>query len=105
MSMNREQPVNLGSTLLGPKSEWPSTLDVRTLLMEGWKPTPFREFVLKVHSRCNLACDYCYMYELADKTWRLRPRRMSRAIAEQAVTRIAEHIHTHHLTQVTLSLH
>jgi uncharacterized protein len=45
------------------------------------------------------------MYELADKTWRLRPRRMPRAIAEQAAARIAEHIHTHDLTQVTLVLH
>ena len=38
---------------------------------------PFREFVVKIHSRCDLACDYCYMYELADQTWRDRPRKMS----------------------------
>jgi uncharacterized protein len=105
MSTNHEREVNLGSTLPGPEPEWPSTLDVHTLLTDGWEPTPFREFVLKIHSRCNLACDYCYMYELADKTWRLRPRRMPRAIVEQTATRIAEHVHTHDLARITLILH
>ena len=47
-------------------------------------PVPFREFVVKIHSRCDLACDYCYMYELADQTWRDRPRRMSEEMVEQA---------------------
>jgi uncharacterized protein len=105
MSTNHKREVNLGPTLPGPESEWPSTLDVHALLADGWKPIPFREFVLKIHSRCNLACDYCYMYELADKTWRLRPRRMPRAIAEQAAIRIAEHIHAHGLARITLILH
>ncbi|MBV9013124.1 MAG: FxsB family radical SAM/SPASM domain protein [Pseudonocardiales bacterium] len=45
------------------------------------------------------------MYELADQTWRLRPRRMPWAIADQAATRIAEHIHAHSLAHVTLILH
>lgn len=105
MSRNHEREVNLGPTLPGLGPEWPSTLDVPALLANGWEPTPFREFVLKIHSRCDLACDYCYMYELADKTWRLRPRRMPRAIAEQAATRIAEHIHAHGLARFTLILH
>jgi uncharacterized protein len=34
----------------------------------GWRPVPFREFIVKVHSRCDLACDYCYMYEMADRS-------------------------------------
>ncbi|MGH3977364.1 MAG: radical SAM protein, partial [Pseudonocardiaceae bacterium] len=105
MSTNHEREVNLVPTLPGSELEWPSTLDVDALLADGWKPTPFREFVLKIHSRCNLACDYCYMYELADKTWRLRPRRMSRVIVEETATRIAEHIHAHGLTRITLILH
>ena len=105
MSRNHEREVNLGPTPLGPEPEWPSTLDVHALLADGWKPTPFREFVLKIRSRCNLACDYCYMYELADKTWRLRPRRMPPAIAEQTATRIAEHIHAHGLTRFKIILH
>ena len=34
---------------------------------------PFRQFILKVHSRCDLACDHCYVYEHADQSWRGAP--------------------------------
>lgn len=30
----------------------------------------FMEFVVKIHSRCNPACDYCYVYDMADQSWR-----------------------------------
>lgn len=85
--------------------EWPQTLDVPSLLAGGWRPVPFRSFVVKVHSRCDLACDYCYMYELADQTWRDRPRRMSAEIADHAAFRIGEHARTHRMTSVDLILH
>ncbi|MFF3249233.1 radical SAM protein [Streptomyces sp. NPDC002870] len=32
---------------------------------------------LKVASRCNLACSYCYVYAKGDETWRRRPPIMS----------------------------
>jgi uncharacterized protein len=31
------------------------------------KQTTIKDVILKVSSRCNLACDYCYMYELDNK--------------------------------------
>lgn len=31
------------------------------------------QYVIKLHSRCNLACDHCYVYEHADQTWRQHP--------------------------------
>ncbi|MFB4318152.1 FxsB family cyclophane-forming radical SAM/SPASM peptide maturase [Actinomadura sp. 21ATH] len=86
-------------------AEWPDTLDVRSLLESGWRPTPFREFILKVHSRCNLACDYCYMYEMADQGWRRQPRRMSRPIVELTARRIAEHAEANLLRRVDVVLH
>ena len=67
--------------------------------------TPFRQFVLKIHSRCNLACDYCYVYEMADQTWRHQPRLMSEATVEATLDRIAEHVRTHELRAVRLILH
>ena len=88
-----------------PRLEWPLTLDVPSLLASGWSPVPFREFVVKIHSRCDLACDYCYMYEKADQSWRGRPRRMSTEIAEFAAMRIGEHARRHHAPSVTLILH
>jgi uncharacterized protein len=66
---------------------------------------PFREFVLKVHSRCDLACDYCYLYAMADHSWRTQPMRMSSSVVAQAATRIAEHAREHHLAEITVVLH
>ncbi|MFC1431822.1 FxsB family cyclophane-forming radical SAM/SPASM peptide maturase [Streptacidiphilus sp. N1-3] len=68
-------------------------------------PVPFRQFVLKVHSRCNLACDYCYVYEMADQSWRDQPLRMSEATADRTVQRIAEHVEAHRLPSVAVILH
>jgi uncharacterized protein len=86
--------------------DWPHrTLDAAGARDAGWRPTPFREFVLKVHQRCNLACDYCYVYELADRSWRDRPRRMPEATWRTAVARIAEHVRRHRLDEVEVVLH
>jgi uncharacterized protein len=69
------------------------------------KSFPFREFILKIHSRCDLACDYCYLYTMADHSWRSQPRRMSPAVAKQAAIRIGEHARRHHLEEITVVLH
>jgi hypothetical protein len=87
-----------------PESEWPETLDVRGLMADGWRPVPLREFVLKIHSRCDLACDYCYMYTMADQSWRSQPRQMSRLVLEQSAARIAEHVRAHGLPSVKVIL-
>jgi uncharacterized protein len=88
-----------------PGFEWPATLDVAGLLSSGWTPAPFRHFVLKIHSRCNLSCDYCYMYEMADQSWRNQPRNMSWEIAELTAMRIGEHARDHGLRHITVILH
>ncbi|MBT8226723.1 MAG: FxsB family radical SAM/SPASM domain protein [Dactylosporangium sp.] len=64
-----------------------------------------REFVLKVHQRCNLACDYCYVYTMADQSWHDRPILMSREIWSAAATAIAQHVTTHDLSEVQVILH
>lgn len=66
---------------------------------------PLREFILKVASRCNLACDYCYVYRGPDQTWRQRPMRMSPATIEATATRIGEHARVHQLDEVLVVLH
>ena len=68
-------------------------------------PHPFRQFLLKVHARCDLACDYCYVYTLGDPTWAARPARMSRRTVEQAAVRIAEHVAAHRIPAVGVALH
>jgi uncharacterized protein len=74
-------------------------------LPPGWTPTPFREFVLKVASRCNLDCDYCYVYHLADQSWRAQPRFMTDETAAATADRVAEHVRTHELEFVNFRLH
>ena len=61
--------------------------------------------MLKVHSRCNLACDHCYVYEHADQTWRDRPQVMAAETVQAAATRIAEHADRHRLHEVHVVLH
>jgi uncharacterized protein len=85
--------------------EWPENLDVQELLGQGWRPTPFREFILKIHSRCNLSCDYCYMYEMADQSWRRQPRKMAKPTVDWAAKRIAEHAHAKLLDRIDVTLH
>lgn len=66
---------------------------------------PFREFVLKVHSRCDLACDHCYVYEHADQSWRARPKSIAQETVVKAGERIAEHARQHCLAEVRVVLH
>src|SRR5580698_8331947 len=42
--------------------------------------------LLKLASRCNLGCAYCYVYEMADSGWALQPKTMS-AETVRALTR------------------
>jgi uncharacterized protein len=64
-----------------------------------------RQFVLKVHSRCNLACDYCYVYESVDQSWRRQPKQIAAATVRATGERIAEHAKRHSLERVTVTLH
>lgn len=61
--------------------------------------------MLKVHSRCNLACTYCYVYEGPDQSWRERPRAVPPEVVDAAARRIAEHAAAHRLRDVHVNLH
>ncbi|KOU23389.1 hypothetical protein ADK52_18125 [Streptomyces sp. WM6372] len=77
-------------------TEWP-TIEVTTgaLADPNWKPLPFVEFVVKLHSRCNLACDYCYVYEMGDSTWKDQSKVMSKSTVDQTAVRLADHVKAH----------
>jgi len=68
-------------------------------------PVSISQYVLKVASRCDLACNHCYVYEHADQSWRVKPRFMTQAITRQAARRISEHAEAHQLTTVHVVLH
>lgn len=66
---------------------------------------PARQFVVKLHSRCDLECSYCYVYSMSDRSWLRQPRSMSRQTVAQSAKRIAEYAHGHALEPVEVVLH
>lgn len=62
-------------------------------------------FVLKVVSRCNLDCSYCYVYNKGDTTWRTRPVMMSDAVVDAAIDRILDWCHRTGQSHVRVTLH
>ncbi len=67
--------------------------------------TPVQEFILKVASRCNLDCAYCYEYRHGDESWRLASKFMRPFVYEAVARKIAEHIDQHQLKEVSVALH
>jgi uncharacterized protein len=83
----------------------PTAPGVGTVLPDEWSPQPFREFILKIHSRCDLSCRYCYVYEMSDQSWRSRPKSISRENIQHCANRIAEHVRAHGLDEVRVIFH
>jgi len=87
-----------------PNATWQGSALLREPVADTLR-RPLRQYVLKVHSRCDLACDHCYMYEHVDQTWRDRPPVMAPGTVRRAAERIAEHAVARRLGQVTVVLH
>jgi uncharacterized protein len=87
--------------------EWPTAAVVAEALADpSWQPLPFTQFIVKLHGRCNLSCDYCYMYELADQSWRGKPAVMTRETIDATAGRIADHVKRHdQIPRIEVSLH
>lgn len=66
---------------------------------------PFHMFIVKVASRCNLNCDYCYVYQSPDKSWQSKPVFLAESTALLIAKRIQEHVATHALSDVSIVLH
>ncbi|WP_285960302.1 cyclophane-forming radical SAM/SPASM peptide maturase YhhB [Pseudomonas tohonis] len=54
-------------------------------------PAIFSSFLVKVASRCNLDCDYCYVYHHADQSWRSMPKLLSPEHRVAFAERLAEY--------------
>ncbi len=55
-------------------------------------PVRFSAALLKVASRCNLNCDYCYVYQHADTSWRGQPKLISDQTVERFAARLDEYV-------------
>jgi uncharacterized protein len=62
-------------------------------------------FVLKVVSRCNLDCSYCYVYNKGDTTWRSKPAIMPDEVFARALDRIRRYCEREGQRRVELTFH
>jgi uncharacterized protein len=46
--------------------------------------------LLKVASRCNLDCSYCYVYHMGDEAWRYQPKRMPDDVMNLAAAQLGQ---------------
>jgi uncharacterized protein len=102
MHMQTPQLLSIGTKR---RDEWPLSLSSDDFERLEWQPVAIREFILKINSRCNIKCDYCYLYELSDDSWKSQPVFMSEEVARQAASRIAQHAEIHQLESVRIYLH
>lgn len=86
---------------------WPydGSCDVQPLSEGGWRPQPINEYIFKIQTRCNLNCDYCYVYNLGDDSWKAAPSDISDEIIDAAARRIRTHALAHGLPSVAVSIH
>ena len=59
---------------------------------------PITSFVVKVHSLCNLNCDYCYEYNMGNSSWKSKPKRLQLITFRKLIERISEHLSFHKCT-------
>jgi uncharacterized protein len=61
--------------------------------------------VVKVASRCNLNCSYCYMYNMGDNSYLMQPKIMSDKVVDRLIERIYSHCKIHSISNYEIVLH
>ena len=62
-------------------------------------------FILKVANRCNIDCDYCYVFHSVDESWRSKPDRISPEVIDASARRIGEYAEAHQVATVSVIFH
>jgi uncharacterized protein len=63
---------------------------IKELWHTGCLAQRLNSVIVKVASLCNLNCNYCYMYQMHDTSWKKSPKTITPGIAEQLGIRLAE---------------
>ena len=69
----------------------------------GFKEQPISQMLVKVASRCNIDCSYCYWFR--DAAVYDKPKLMSAEVLLQLLRRIEEHVTAHSLIDFPIILH
>jgi uncharacterized protein len=70
-----------------------------------FSPPKITSFLLKVASRCNLDCDYCYVFNHVDQGWKKMPPLMSYDVREKFAQRLAEYVSDNDLKDILIVYH
>lgn len=65
----------------------------------------FSTCILKIASRCNIACKYCYIYELADQSWKTQPKVMSLKVIKMFLEKLETYIVENDITSFDIVIH
>ena len=68
-----------------------------------FRDQPISQLLIKVASRCNIDCSYCYWFR--DPAVYSKPKMMSDTVLEQLLRRMEEHVGTHELAVLPIVLH
>jgi uncharacterized protein len=82
-----------------------SRLDMLGHDFQYYKAARLKQVTLKVASRCNLNCSYCYVYNRGDISWRQRPAIMTDDVFEAALARLREHCELYQQRRLVISFH
>lgn len=63
------------------------------------------QIVLKICSRCNINCSYCYMYNMGDESYTTQPKFFSLELAEILAQKIKKHCKDHNQKKFSITLH
>lgn len=65
----------------------------------------FNAALIKIASRCNIQCDYCYMYQHEDQSWREQPKFLAISTAKKIAERINEHCLKENMNEFDIIFH
>ncbi len=65
----------------------------------------FNSLVLKVASRCNLNCSYCFMYNLGDTTYKKQPKFMSSQIVDAILEKTKRYVQRYKKKEFSFTFH
>src|SRR5688572_1741196 len=68
-------------------------------------PLKCQTLVIKIASRCNLNCKYCYMYNMGDLSFQKQPKVMKDVVLTAMMQRVKDHCAIHGIKAFTLIMH